>query len=66
MEGLPSSVELGFGLILGKLGEVVVELLPDGLSPSHFPQPPVGDNDVPTCCQFTGRSLIYIQTCSVC
>ena len=33
MEGLLSSVQLGFGLILVKLGEVVVELLPDGLSP---------------------------------
>lgn len=41
MEGLPSSVELGFGPILGKLGEVVVALLPDGLSPRltfHSPQ----------------------------
>lgn len=30
MEGLPSSVELGFGLILGKLREVLVLLLPSG------------------------------------
>lgn len=28
-----SSVEMGFGLILGKLGKVAAELLPDGLSP---------------------------------
>lgn len=33
MEGLLSSVQLGLGMILGKLGEVVVELLPDILSP---------------------------------
>lgn len=32
MEGLPSSVELGFGLILGKLGDTLVLLLPDSLS----------------------------------
>ena len=30
MEGLPSSVELGFGLILGKLREGLVLLLPSG------------------------------------
>lgn len=28
MEGLQSSVDLGFGRIFGKLGEVVLELLP--------------------------------------
>lgn len=33
MEELPSSAEVGYGLILGKLGEVVVELLPNSLSP---------------------------------
>lgn len=32
MEGLPSSVELGFGRILGKLSEVVMLLLPSGQS----------------------------------
>ncbi|EPY78399.1 hypothetical protein CB1_001088001 [Camelus ferus] len=32
MEGLPSSVELGLGLFFGKLSEVVVLLLPSGLS----------------------------------
>ena len=32
MEGLSSSVELGFGQILGKLSEVVVLLLPSGQS----------------------------------
>lgn len=35
-------------------------------STTHFPQPPVGDSDVPTCPQFTGGHLIYIQTGSVC
>ena len=30
MEGLPSSVELGFGMILGQLSEVLVLLLPNG------------------------------------
>lgn len=33
MEVLPSSLELDFGLILGKLGEVVVELLPSDSNP---------------------------------
>ena len=32
MEGLPSSMELGFGQILGKLSEVVMLLLPKGQS----------------------------------
>ncbi|EPY73647.1 hypothetical protein CB1_002658001 [Camelus ferus] len=35
MEGLLSSMELGFGLILRELSAVLVSLLPDGLS-SHF------------------------------
>lgn len=30
MEGLPSSVELGFELILGQLSEMLVLLLPNG------------------------------------
>ena len=32
MEGMLSSVELGFGLILGQLSEVLVLLLPNGFS----------------------------------
>lgn len=33
MEGPRSPAELSYGLILGKLGEVVMELLPNDLSP---------------------------------
>lgn len=33
MEGLWSSAESGFTLILGQLGKVAAELLPNGLSP---------------------------------
>lgn len=57
MEGLRSSVELGSGLVFGKLGEEAVELLPNGQSPRlpvHIPPweilvcPPVGE------CSFGG------------
>lgn len=65
MDGLRSSVELGFGPIFGKMGGVAVELLPNSLSP-HLTVNILEYICVSSCHWLLGGSLIYSQTCSVC
>lgn len=65
MQGLPSSAQLGFRLRLGKLSEVVVVLLPNGLSSWSHSRASSGRRGVSDCHQFLGGPFIFIQTCSV-
>lgn len=67
MERLWSSVELGFGPILEKLGKEAAGTeagWPESTPPC--PRPPMEDIGVSTCHPFLGGSRIYSQTCSVC